>query len=60
LPLIFPSMLSEVVEGAPFTEPVSGLPALDPSELAEPWLCDGRIRVAVPARALQRGDRRSA
>jgi hypothetical protein len=60
LPLIFPSMLSEAAQGASFAEPVCGLPALDPSALAEPWLCDGRIRVAVPATALQRGDRRSA
>lgn len=60
LPLIFPSVLSEALEAAPFTEPVCGLPTLDPSGLAEPWLCDGRIRVGVPARALQRDDRRSA
>jgi hypothetical protein len=60
LPLIFPSIVSDALEGAPLTEPVCGLPALEPSGLTEPWLCDGRIRVAVAVRALQRGDRRSA
>jgi hypothetical protein len=60
LPLIFPSVVSEALEGAALAEPVFGLPAIEPAGLAGPWLCDGRIRVTVPARALQRGDRRSA
>lgn len=62
-PLLCPSLLAEVADRAPWTDPVAGLPALDPAELVEPWLCDGRIRVSVPARsltALRRADRRPA
>ena len=59
-PLIFPSVLTEALEAAPFAEPICGLPALEPSSWGEHWLCDGRISVAVPARALKRAARRSA
>lgn len=60
LPLLCPSLATASIADPPWTEPVAGLPALEPERLAEPWLVDGRIRIAVPARALQRGDRRSA
>jgi hypothetical protein len=59
--LLCPSMIASLLERAPWTEPVGGLPALDPAGLGtEPWLCDGRIRVDVEARALRRADRRPA
>jgi hypothetical protein len=56
-PLLCPSLVSELVDEAEWTEAVAGLPALDPQTLTEPWLCDGRIRVAVDARALRRAGR---
>jgi hypothetical protein len=59
-PLLCPSLLVELVERAPWVDDVAGLPALDPGGLVEPWLCDGRIRVAVAATALRRADRRPA
>ena len=54
-PLVCPSLLipSELAW-------LAGLPALDPTALEEPWLCDGRIRVAVAATALRPAGRRSA
>jgi hypothetical protein len=58
-PLVCFSILVEAVPEPPWAEPVAGLPALDPEHLEEPWLCDGRIRVTVAARALRRADRRS-
>ena len=58
-PLVFPSVLTEVLDAAPFVEPICGLPALEPARWGEHWLCDGRISVTVPARALTRGARRS-
>jgi hypothetical protein len=59
LPLVCPSILTAAVPEPPWTDPVAGLPTLDPERLSEPWLCDGRIVVAVHARALRRDDRRS-
>jgi hypothetical protein len=59
LPLLCPSILTSAVPEPPWTDPVAGLPALDPEQLSEPWLCDGRIVVGVDARALRRDDRRS-
>jgi hypothetical protein len=59
-PLLCPSLLAGLADSAPWTDPVAGLPALDPAVLTDPWLCDGRIRVAVSARALRRADRRPA
>lgn len=56
-PLLCPSLVAELVSEAPWTTPIAGLPALEPAELEEPWLCDGRIQVAVAPRALQRDDR---
>lgn len=53
LPLLCPSLVPELVQEAPWLEPLYGIPALDPASLGEPWLCDGRIRVAVPATALR-------
>jgi hypothetical protein len=45
--LLCPSLLAELAPAAVWAESVAGLPALDPSGLDEPWICDGRIRVAV-------------
>ena len=59
-PLLCPSLVEELREQAPWADAVAGLPALDQSRLDEPWLCDGRIRVAVDARALRRDGRRLA
>jgi hypothetical protein len=56
-PLLCPSLTSDAIDGAPWTDPVAGLPALDPSRLPEPWVCDGRIRVSVPLRAVLRAGR---
>jgi hypothetical protein len=58
-PLLCPSVLTEALTVAPFGEPICGLPALEPSRWNEHWLCDGRISVAVAARALKRAARRS-
>ena len=55
LPLLCPSLLA----GAPQPGP-AGLPAVDPAGVDGPTLCDGRIRVAVPARALRPAGRRPA
>ena len=57
-PLLCPSVLTEVLDSAPFGEPIYGLPALEPSSWEEAWLCDGRISVAVAARALKQAARR--
>lgn len=46
-PLLCPSLLAGLVPAASWAEPVAGLPALDPRTLDEPWICDGRIRVAA-------------
>jgi hypothetical protein len=58
-PLLCPSVVSEARDGAPFTEPVSHLPALRTPGWEEPWLCDGRIVVSVTPRALKRAARLS-
>jgi hypothetical protein len=58
-PLLCPSLLTDAIADPPWEAPVAGLPAVDPGRLAEPSLCDGRIRIVVTARALQRADRRS-
>jgi hypothetical protein len=61
LPLLCPSLVAELVETAPWTEPLCGLPALDATRLDQPWLCDGRIRISIPAaRALPPSGRRRA
>ncbi len=54
-PLLCPSILAGV--GAAPAPSAGGLPGLDPADLDEPFLCDGRIRVAVRARALRRAGR---
>jgi hypothetical protein len=59
-PLLCPSLLSELADRAAWADPVAGLPALDPTGLDEPWLCDGRIRIVLEARALRQDDRRRA
>jgi len=51
-PLLCPSLLA----GAPSPGP-GGLPAIDPDAVDGPTLCDGRILVAVPARAVRPGGR---
>ena len=48
--LLCPSILAELEDCAPWAERVAGLPALDPRRLSEPWICDGRIRVAIEMR----------
>ena len=58
-PLLCPSVVAEALDGAPLVDPVCGLPALDPTRWQEPSLCDGRIQVAVQARALRPAARRS-
>ncbi len=51
-PLLCPSTIGEFAEIPPWTDPVTSLPAFDPTRIpGEPWLCDGRIRVAVSPRA---------
>jgi hypothetical protein len=57
LPLLCPSVVSELVGDVPWADPLAGLPTLDAKQLEDPWLCDGRLRVEVPARALRPGDR---
>jgi hypothetical protein len=58
-PLLCPSVVADALDAAPFVDPVCGLPALDPASWQQPSLCDGRIRVSVPARALKRAARPS-
>ena len=60
LPLLCPSILDELKPAQLLTVPVQGLPTLDTSDFEDRWVCDGRIRVRVPVRALRRGDRRPA
>ena len=58
LPFLCPSILAGVE-----TQPVSGpagLPAVEPAGLGGLSLCDGRIRVSAPARALRPAGRRRA
>jgi hypothetical protein len=57
-PLVFPSVLTDA-DAAPEPGP-GGLPSVRPGAVDGPALCDGRIRVAVPARALRPGGRRPA
>jgi hypothetical protein len=59
LPLLCPSFTDDLLGDARWLEPVSGLPAVQSPEFPHTWLCDGRIVVAAPARALQPGDRPS-
>jgi hypothetical protein len=56
-PLLCPSLANEVVHVATWMEPLYGLPMLDTETFPEPWLCDGRIRVAAPATAARRAGR---
>ena len=51
---------SEALEARRWPTRSPACPRSSPASSTEPWLCDGRIRVAVAARALQRADRRSA
>jgi hypothetical protein len=55
LPLLCPSLLSGSAGPGP-----GGLPAAEPGAVDGPALCDGRIRVTVPARAVRPGGRPSA
>ena len=55
LPLLCPSLLAGTAGPGP-----GGLPAVDPAAVEGPTLCDGRIQVAVPARAVRPGGRPSA
>ena len=56
-PLACPSIAIEAEKCDPMQAPLAGLPAVDPASIAEPWLCDGRIVVDVPATAAQPADR---
>jgi hypothetical protein len=58
-PLLCPSFTDDVLGQARWLEPVLGLPAVQPPDFPQTWICDGRIVVAAPARALQPGDRPS-
>ena len=55
LPLLCPSVLGDVDVVA--NASVLGLPGVEPAELEEPWVCDGRIGLVVPATALRRDGR---
>jgi hypothetical protein len=50
-PLLCPSLANEVLHVASWLQPLRGLPSLDTETFPEPWMCDGRIRVAAPATA---------
>ena len=54
-PLLCPSLLADA-NTRTGTGP-AGLPAVDPTTVGGPFICDGRIRVAVAARALRRAGR---
>jgi hypothetical protein len=56
-PLLCPSLANEVLHVVTWPEPLRGLPRLDTDCFPEPWLCDGRIRLAVDATALRPVDR---
>jgi hypothetical protein len=58
-PLLCPSVTDDLLDQAGWLEPISGLPAMQPPTFPQTWICDGRIVVAAPARALQPGDRPS-
>ena len=58
-PLLCPSFTDDVLGQARWLEPVSGLPAVQPPEPPHTWVCDGRIVVAAPAKALRPVDRPS-
>lgn len=57
LPLVCPSLAPEVRSWIPLDEPIAGLPAIDMTGHGEPWLCDGRIRIDLPIRAVRQADR---
>jgi hypothetical protein len=57
-PLLCPSLAHDLQAQARWIEPLFGLPAMSAPERPQTWICDGRIVVAAPARALQPGDRR--
>jgi hypothetical protein len=59
LSLLCPSVVADLADDVSWAPAVCGMPALDPSSLREPWLCDGRIRIVVPVRALRPAGRRS-
>ncbi len=56
-PLVCPSLTPEMRSWLSLSAPVAGLPAVDLSAHTEPWLCDGRIRVDVPLKAVRQADR---
>ncbi len=58
-PLLCPALGNEVLHVATWLEPLLGLPTLDTGSFPEPWVCDGRARVAVPVRALRPSGRRA-
>ena len=56
LPLVCPSTAPDVRDWIPIGTPVAGLPTIDMTPHAEPWICDGRIRIDLPIRAAQQVD----
>jgi hypothetical protein len=58
-PLLCPSFTHDLLDQARWLEPISGLPAAQLPAFPQTWICDGRIVVAAPPRALQPGDRPS-
>jgi hypothetical protein len=55
--LICPSFANDLQSQARWLDPVYGLPAISLPERPQTWICDGRIVVAAPVRALQPSDR---
>ena len=55
-PLLCPSFAPELRNSTRLSAPVAGLPAIDMTTYAEPWLCDGRIRVDMPIKVARQAD----
>jgi hypothetical protein len=55
--LLCPSLANDIQPQARWLEPVLGLPAISPPEFPQTWICDGRIVVDAPAKALRPGGR---
>jgi hypothetical protein len=58
--LLCPSLANDLQSETHWLEPVFGLPAISPPGSPQTWICDGRIVVAAPAKALQPGGRQPA
>ena len=60
LPLLCPSIASEIGESMSPCTQVAGMPSIDLQGHPEPWLYDGRIVIELPTRAARQADRRPA